>query len=175
MDPGVVDATNANCITRGQLFPYTGSRGIYRCPSDHRTLNGVEYVRNYSMNTFMNGVSPADWHDNLDHSRKVYTRDSALPSPSKLFVFIDEDIGSVNDALFLVFMDPGMWMSDIPARHHKTAYPLSFADGHVDAFKLMCADTISWRPGGPYPQDIASDGTPNQDLVNLRNAAYVAP
>src|ERR1039457_6936253 len=47
LDPGVVDATNANCITRGTLFPYAGSKAIYRCPLDGRTLNGVPYVRNY--------------------------------------------------------------------------------------------------------------------------------
>ena len=175
LDPGVVDATNANCIARGTLFPYTGSKFIYRCPLDRRTLDGIPYVRNYSMNTFMNGVSPADWHPELDQSRKIYTKDTALPAPSKLFVFIDEDKDSVNDALFLVFMDPGMYMSDIPARHHKTAYPLSFADGHAEAFRLLCADTLAWQLGYPYPQDISSDGTPNQDMVNLRNATYIAP
>ena len=39
-------------------------------------------------------------------------------------------------------MDPGWYMNDIPSRLHKTAYPLSFADGHTEAFKFLCRDTL---------------------------------
>jgi prepilin-type N-terminal cleavage/methylation domain-containing protein len=174
LDPGVLDATNAGAISRGTLFPYTQSPGIYRCPLDHRTVDGVPYVRSYSMNNWMNGLSPAAWLPGLDPSRLVYKRDSALPHPSKLFVFVDEDEASINDSLFVVIIDPGWYMNDIPSRIHKTAYPLSFADGHTEAFKLLCQDTISWNPSKPGPPEISSDGTPNQDLINLRNAAYIS-
>ena len=174
LDPGVVDATNAACVTRGTLFPYTGSQGIYRCPLDRRSLDGVPYVRSYSMNNWMNGLSPALWLPGLDTSRAVYTQDSSLPAPSRLFVFLDEDEGSINDGLFVVIMDPGTYMNDVPARRHKAAYPLSFADGHTEAFKFLCQDTLAWQPGEENPQDVSSDGRPNQDLINLRNAAYVS-
>src|SRR5208282_3874443 len=60
LDPGVLDATNAACITRGGFFPYTQSPGIYRCPLDQQNVDGVPYVRSYSMNNWMNGQSPAD-------------------------------------------------------------------------------------------------------------------
>jgi len=174
IDPGVMDATNASCLTRGTLFPYTGSTGIYRCPLDRRTEDGRPYVRNYSMNTWMNGLSPAEWLSGLDPSRTVYTREASLPSASRLFVFIDEDAASVNDALFAVIIDPGGYMNDIPSRAHKSVYPLSFADGHVEAFKIMCRDTLAWSPSEPNPEEISSDGTVNQDIINLRNAAYIA-
>jgi prepilin-type N-terminal cleavage/methylation domain-containing protein len=174
LDPGVSDATNADCITRGSLFPYAGSREVYRCPLDSRTLGGVPYVRSYSMNNWMNGMSPAEWDSSLDPSRKVYTKDATLPAPSKLFVFIDEDKDSINDGLFVVVIDPGGYMNDIPSRFHKPSYPLSFADGHVEAFKFLCKDTLSWNASQPYPQETATDGSINQDLVNLRNAAYIS-
>jgi prepilin-type N-terminal cleavage/methylation domain-containing protein len=157
LDPGVVDATNAACITRGTLFPYTGAAAIYRCSLDNRTLGGVPYVRTYSMNNWMNGLSPAIWVSGLDPSRTVYKKDSALPAPSRLFVFVDEDQAGVNDAMLAVIIDPGHGMNDLPTRIHKTAYPLSFADGHVEAFKWLCADS---------PDD--------QDVINLRNAAYIS-
>jgi len=96
-----------------------------------------------------------------------------LPAPSKLFVFIDEDQASVNDPLFVVIVDPGWYMNDIPTRIHKTAYPLSFADGHAEAFKILCGDTLAWKLGQPSPPEIASDGSVNQDIINLRNAAYI--
>jgi prepilin-type N-terminal cleavage/methylation domain-containing protein len=157
LDPGVVDATNAACITRGTLFPFTGSAGIYRCSLDNRTLDGVPYVRTYSMNNWMNGISPALWIDGLDPSRKIYQKDSDLPAPSKLFVFMDEDQASVNDGMFTVIIDPVYGMSDVPTRIHKTTYPLSFADGHVESFKWLYADI--------NPDD--------QDVINLQNAAYI--
>jgi prepilin-type N-terminal cleavage/methylation domain-containing protein len=174
LDPGVLDPTNAGAITRGSLFPFTQSPGIYRCPLDRRTVNGVPYVRSYSMNNWMNGSSPAIWIAGLDPSRMVYKKDSDLPAPAKLFVFLDEDEASINDGMFVVIMDPGWYMNDIPARHHKTVYPLSFADGHTEAFKFLCQDTLSWEPPQPHPEEKSSDGTPNQDLINLRNAAYIS-
>ena len=126
------------------------------------------------MNNWMNGMSPANWYSGLDASRTVYTKDTSLPSPSKLFVFIDEDKESINDALFVVIIDSGWYMNDVPSRAHKTTYPLSFVDGHVDAFKFLCGDTKTWTATDAYPQETASDGSINQDLINLRNAAYVS-
>jgi len=174
LDPGVLDATNPGAISRGTLFPYTHSPEIYRCALDRREVNGIPYVRTYSMNNWMNGLSPAVWLSGLDPSKMVYKRDSALPAPAKLFVFVDEDQASINDSFFVVIADPGWYMNDIPTRIHKTAYPLSFADGHAEAFKLLCPDTLGWNPSLPSPPEISSDGTVNQDVINLRNAAYIA-
>ncbi|HXT13767.1 MAG TPA: prepilin-type N-terminal cleavage/methylation domain-containing protein [Candidatus Angelobacter sp.] len=167
LEPGVSDATNVDCIKRGTLYPYTGSTAIYRCPMDRRDEEGLPYVRSYSMNTWMNGLSLSDT------SRTVYTRETDIPSFSKLFVFIDEDPQSVNDALFLVVMTPGSDMNDVPSRTHKKSYPLGFADGHVEFIKLLCPDTLNWTHDDPRPQEISSDGTVNQDLINLRSVAYL--
>jgi prepilin-type N-terminal cleavage/methylation domain-containing protein len=174
LDPGVPDTTNPACLTRGNLFTFAGSKDIYHCPLDRRTDNGIPYVRSYSMNNWMNGMSPAEWYPGLDASRTVYTKDTSLPSPSKLFVFIDEDAASINDAMFVVIIDPGQYMNDIPSRLHKPSYPLSFADGHAETIKLLCKDTLSWTATDPFPEETSTDGTINQDLVNLRNAAYIA-
>ncbi len=156
LDPGVVDAINPACLTRGTLYPYTKSPATYRCPLDNRALNGVPYVRTYSMNNWMNGLSPALWLPGLNPTNAVYTKDSALPAPSRLFVFLDEDQNSINDAMFVVIIDPGYGLNDYPTHIHKTAYPLSFADGHAEAFK--------W-----YSYNISPD---LRDVLNLQNAAY---
>jgi prepilin-type N-terminal cleavage/methylation domain-containing protein len=158
LDPGVLDATNPACISRGTLFPYTGAPGIYRCSLDDRNVRGVPYVRTYSMNNWMNGLSPAVWVGGLDPSRAVYQKESSLPAPSRLFVFVDEDQAGINDAMLTVVIDPGYGMYDFPTRIHKTAYPLSFADGHAESFRWLRADVT---PDDP-------------DVINLRNAAYIA-
>lgn len=174
LEPPAVDATNLDCITRGTLYPYTKSPNIYRCSLDNREEDGMPYVRTYSMNNWMNGISPYTWNSSLDPSYHVYKREADLPAPARLFVFIDEDQASINDALFAVVIDPGFGMHDIPTRVHKPVYPLSFADGHAESFKIMCGDTLAWRQGDAYPPEISSDGTVNQDVINLRNAAYIA-
>lgn len=173
LEPGVLDATNTDAITRGALFEYTKVFTIYRCPLDRRMVNGFPYVRTYSMNNWMNGQSPADWMPGPDPANKIYKKDSSLPSPSRLFVFIDEEQESINDTMFVVIVDPGWYMNDIPTRIHRTAYPLSFADGHAESFKICCGDTLAWCPPEPSPTEISSDGTVNQDIINLRQAAYI--
>jgi prepilin-type N-terminal cleavage/methylation domain-containing protein len=157
LDAGVVDATNLDCLTRGTLFPYTKAPEIYRCPLDDRNLDGIPYVRTYSMNNWMNGLSPAVWLPALDPAHQVYTKDTGLPAPARLFVFIDEDPNGINDAMFVVIIDSGYGLNDSPTRLHKTAYPLSFADGHAEAFK--------WFGSGIEPDD--------QDVLALQQAAYV--
>lgn len=174
LEPPAVDATNADCITRGTLYPYTKSMGIYRCSLDNREEDGVPYVRSYSMNTWMNGLSPYTWNDSLDTTNHVYKRETDVPSPARLFVFIDEDQGSINDGLFAVIVDSGYGFHDMPTRVHKPMYPLSFADGHAECFKFMCGDTLAWQWPDAPPGETASDGTVNQDVINLRNAAYIA-
>ena len=73
-------------------------------------------------------------------------------------MFVDEDPDTINDALFVVIIDAGYGMNDFPTRAHKTAYPLSFADGHAESFKWFGTD----------------DSVDDQDVINLRNAAYIS-
>jgi prepilin-type N-terminal cleavage/methylation domain-containing protein len=174
LDPSVLDVTNTACITRGTLYPYTKSLQLYHCSQDNRTVGGISYVRSYSMNNWMNGMSPADWMPGLDPTNRIYTKDSNIPAPSKLFVFVDEDPASINDAMFTVIIDPGNDLSDLPTRNHKTAYPLSFADGHAEAFKFVCPETLTWDPSQGELPEITDNGTVNQDVINIRNAAYVS-
>ena len=116
-------------------------------------MNGVNVVRSYSMNNWMNGWNFADLNDTPDMTHRLFTTDTGIVSPSQRYVFIDEDDVSINDGMFVVYMDPSQGMQDEPSQRHKTAYPLSFADGHAESYKLFNDD---------------------QDLLNLENAATVA-
>jgi prepilin-type N-terminal cleavage/methylation domain-containing protein/prepilin-type processing-associated H-X9-DG protein len=153
VDTGVLDATNQNAISRGTLFSCAKAVGIYRCPADLRAENGVPYVRSYSMNNWMNGVPFAsiDSYD-LDATHRLFQTESSITMPSQLFVFIDEDASTINDAMFVTIMDPAEGFEDQPSLRHKTGYPLAFADGHAEVFKFIDDD---------------------QDLGKLENAATV--
>jgi prepilin-type N-terminal cleavage/methylation domain-containing protein len=154
VDSGMLDATNQNAISRGTLFPCSKSPGIYRCPTDLREVNGVSYVRSYSMNNWMNGIPYASWNKSLglDTSNCLFTTEANISAPSQLFVFIDEDKSTINDAMFVTIMNPAEGLEDLPARRHKTNYPLSFADGHAETFRFI---------------------NENEDWVKLKNVATV--
>jgi prepilin-type processing-associated H-X9-DG protein len=51
-------------------------------------------------------------------------------------VFIDEDAATLNDGMFVTIMNPKEGFEDLPARRHRTGYPLSFADGHAEIFRF---------------------------------------
>ena len=154
VDAGVLDATNQNAISRGTLFPCSKAAAIYRCPVDSRAENGVSYVRSYSMNNWMNGVPYASWDKSagLDASHRLFETESSMPTPSQFFVFIDEDQSTINDAMFVMIMNPREGFEDLPAHRHKTGYPLSFADGHAEIFRFI---------------------NDNEDLVKLRSVTTV--
>jgi prepilin-type N-terminal cleavage/methylation domain-containing protein/prepilin-type processing-associated H-X9-DG protein len=138
VDTGVLDATNDNAISRGTLFPASKAAAIYRCPTDFRAEGGAPYVRSYSMNNWMNGVPFASIYSNdLDTTNRLFKAESSLSTPSHLFVFIDEDQSTINDAMFVTTMNPREGFEDSPARRHRSGYPLSFADGHAEIFRFI--------------------------------------
>jgi prepilin-type processing-associated H-X9-DG protein len=143
VDPGVLDCTNKNALSRGTLFPYLQSFDIYRCPSEQRAVDGVPVLRSYSMNNWMNGQTP-------DATNRLFKTESSISKPSQLYVFLDEDDSTINDGMFVVSMDPSQGFEDVPSARHKTGYPLAFADGHAEVFKFIDDD---------------------QDLEKLENAA----
>jgi prepilin-type N-terminal cleavage/methylation domain-containing protein len=139
VDPGVLDCTNKNALSRGTLFPYLQSYDIYRCPSEQRTVGGVTVLRSYSMNNWMNGEPFANAANNLDTTHRLFQRDSSILSPAQLYIFLDEDDSTINDGMFVVYMDPAQGMQDEPSLRHKTGYPLAFGDGHSESFKVANA------------------------------------
>jgi prepilin-type processing-associated H-X9-DG protein len=86
----------------------------------------------------MNGVPFASIYSNdLDTSNRLFKTESSISKPSQLFVFIDEDQSTINDAMFVTTMNPREGFEDSPARRHRSGYPLSFADGHAEIFRFI--------------------------------------
>ena len=152
VDAGVLDCTNKHALALGTLFPCISSSDIYRCPSDQRNVNGVPYVRSYSMNNWINGEPFADPANNFDSTHRLFKMESSISTPSQLYVFIDEDASTINDGMFVVYMNPAEGLQDQPSLRHKTGCPLTFADGHAEIFRFYGA---------------------NQDLEKLEGAATV--
>jgi len=142
MEPGVLDSTNMNGIKLGGLYQYNGAPGIYHCPQDKVAVDGVLRVRSYAINGWMGGVTV--------HGQKnfrVFKRDADIVNPgtSKTWVFIDENERSINDGWFAVDMVGDLGLLDAPASRHGGSYALSFADGHVETWKLLDDRTKNWK------------------------------
>ena len=141
VEPGVLDSTNLNCIKWGALYRFTGSPDIYHCPADKITVAGVRRVRSYAANGWMGGTTVAGQHEYT-----VFRREGDIinPPPSKAWVFLDEHERTINDGWFAVDMVGNRGLLDAPATRHGDSYALSFADGHVEIWKLQDARTRSW-------------------------------
>ena len=128
------DATNSALLVDprfSQLAPYVKTPAPYRCPADLSTWGGIPRVRSYSMNEavgplengqasgvrFGSAYYAGHWLSTGNASApggypwRVYIKESDLvaPTPSQLWLMLDEHPNSINDAEFAVAMpiNPG--------------------------------------------------------------------
>ncbi len=182
------DTTAAN-IRTGLLFPYNTSTGIYHCPSDMSTIqdgNGNPLpqarTRSYNMSQSVNGLGmvpdPATGYP-VDVYQPCFEKFSAVtnPMPAHLFVFLDENEGTLSDAQFGYPM-PGymgnVWW-DMPSNRHNQGADFSFADGHVEHWhwvvpKIYADGYFDDEPGA---QSVAPGEMP--DYLRVGNAMRLKP
>ena len=165
------------------LGPYTVNVGIYQCPADWTTVlrPGIGQVRrirsvaaSQAVGTWYDGQTPTYgyWLDsgmvggsanNPGGKWRVYAKESHViaPSPSELWIFIDEHPASINDGGF-GFRMPNTpadtasqgWV-DIPAGFHGDAGALSFFDGHAEIHRWIERTSVGKGGLGSYVTDWA--------------------
>jgi prepilin-type N-terminal cleavage/methylation domain-containing protein/prepilin-type processing-associated H-X9-DG protein len=184
----LTDTTTSNLQT-GLLYPYNSSPGIYHCPSDVSTIvdaNGnplpLLRTRSYNMSQSVNGlglfVDPAfNGGQAVDVTQPCFQRLSQVTNPpsGRLFVFIDENEGTLQDDQFGYPMINsgyyGVWF-DMPSNRHNQGGDLSFADGHVEYLRWR-APMIATLPSGQIGQVVTAGQTP--DYLRLGNAMRMKP
>ncbi len=168
------DNTNVNYLVKGALGPYVKNPAVYKCPADQSVaLEGrIVYprVRTLSMSqTFSRdneghledaGSPPNYWR----HYQK--SADMILPAPADLWVLIDENPDSINDAAFGVRMSPysSVWQ-DGPTTLHDGSCGFAFADGHVELKEWADLRTLAMRVtySQSFPYGLVQ--TNNQDIM----------
>jgi prepilin-type N-terminal cleavage/methylation domain-containing protein/prepilin-type processing-associated H-X9-DG protein len=139
--------------------------GVYQGDSPSLAGQTVSAARTFSMNNAVGTIDPdfdADgpgpdsahggvpnlsvngpWLNNqCTHRRNSPWRtfgkatDTGAPSPSLLWVLVDEDINSLNDAALCFGMEQPEWL-DAPGTAHGGACGFAFADGHSEAHRWL--------------------------------------
>jgi prepilin-type processing-associated H-X9-DG protein len=136
---------NPSNIVNGLLFPYNRQLGIYHCPADQSTLqtpNGQPVTqlrwRSYNMSQSVNGYP--EFNQYLFETIPAWKKFTQIrhPTPSELFVFIDENENSILDSQFgnppVGSWNDGYWW-DLPANRHNQGANFAFADDHVEHWK----------------------------------------
>ncbi len=161
-DPNDPDNTNALNLQSplGQLWPFSQSLGIYKCPADPSPL-----IRSVSMNLRMNG---SDWASSPIAEFTNPNRLSAIvnPAPANAFVFIDERCDSINDGFFVVEMDftnELATLGNVPANYHNGSSAVSFADGHAEIHHWL--DPRTEPPLTPYQMQSGFLSPNNPDVA----------
>lgn len=156
------DNTNFQRLSQGQLGPYHLTMADYKCPADlSRAAEGSRFyprVRTTSMNQMLRSESagPA-WTTSPPWRIYRTTADVIFPSPANLWLMLDENPDSVNDAGFAVIMDRQKWgacWQDGPGLSHGGACTFNFADGHALLKKWQDPQTLTlpltYREQFPY-------------------------
>jgi len=152
--------TNVLFIINGLMFPYVKNLAVYKCPADRKTgPGGALTVRSVSMNAWMNPISI----ETFSSQNRVFRKQSDIinPPPSKCWVLIDENPGTINDGWFMEdpIGYPNTWV-DMPACYHHRAGGLSFADGHAEIKKWTDSRVLAQRYSVFTPRDMNSPDLP---------------
>jgi prepilin-type N-terminal cleavage/methylation domain-containing protein/prepilin-type processing-associated H-X9-DG protein len=162
--------TNTAALQSGVLFAYNRSVAIYHCPADKSTVETADGQqlpqlrnRSYNMSQSVNGypefADPYQIVINLPASKKF--SQIHQPSPSELFVFIDEHPDTLLDAQFgnppkdsaFFAYSQGVWF-DMPADRHNQGGCLSFADGHVERWRWATPKVFRYLLQAPTPDEM---------------------
>jgi prepilin-type N-terminal cleavage/methylation domain-containing protein/prepilin-type processing-associated H-X9-DG protein len=179
--------TNTINITRGLLYPYNKQVGIYHCPADISTVMDASdnplpilRTRSYNMSQSVNGLGnlpdPNESGIPVDVVQPCFfkTTDIQNPSPTRTFVFIDENEDTLWDSQFGYPMpnyEANTWW-DMPSNRHDQGANLSFADGHVEYWHWQVPMLFTLSPG-----DIGQSVPPNQmnDYNRVGGAMLLLP
>jgi prepilin-type N-terminal cleavage/methylation domain-containing protein/prepilin-type processing-associated H-X9-DG protein len=150
--PSNSDNTNVAILKdprHSKFAAYLQNVDVYKCPADKSGVKiGSGYVlrtRSMSMNQALGGpggwLAPSSYNESQKKYHTYYkASDIKNPSPSSLYVLLDEHPDSINAGGFANMMveNPAQArIIDFPASFHNGAAGLSFADGHAEIKKWL--------------------------------------
>jgi prepilin-type N-terminal cleavage/methylation domain-containing protein/prepilin-type processing-associated H-X9-DG protein len=136
------DATNSLLLKTGQLFSYAPQALAFHCPADLTMSEGAPRVRSYAMNSWIGSAEMEAEEQETPFRVFIKDKDLAAGVPSAIWVFIDENVATLDDGWFLVTMNDSRPFAKLPADRHLNGYNLTFADGHAEFYRLRSATAL---------------------------------
>jgi prepilin-type N-terminal cleavage/methylation domain-containing protein/prepilin-type processing-associated H-X9-DG protein len=166
------DQVNADLIKNALLYPYTKSVGLYKCPGNKQK----DMMRGITMNLYMDGTLNPQFTGPPGY--KIFGKLSNITHATKLYVMIDEDDTTINDAQFRVAAsaDPianltgSLTARDWPATYHGLAAGISFADGHAEMHRWkrgLSKPPVGYTPGSVTFAPTAAGHDDYADLLRM--------
>ena len=181
---GWIDFTSApvnwnitNDMIKSPLWEYTGhSRDIFKCPADHATVKvGSQRLPRVRSNSMSQVFGNGSWLPKPPYRTYSKYGDMTDPSPSMVWVLLDEHPDSINDAAFANQMVTAATLAsahiiDFPASYHNGACGFSFADGHSEIKKWQDKRTVApVKYNGQLSLNVASPN--NKDVLSASKRA----
>jgi len=153
--------TNVTLLQQGLLSPFAKNVAVYnvrQIQSLSFGKTGLPRVRSISMSQMfrsdLQNVQINNWSPSPPWRYYSKTSRMTAPNPAALWVIIDENPDSINDAAFGVTMgSPGrlspVWQ-DGPATYHGGACGFAFADGHSEIKKWKDPRTVTGTMATTY-------------------------
>ena len=139
------------------MAPYQVNQiGVYKCPCDTVAAYNGPRLRSYSMNGQVGIDNSTMTGYNAGYYSYVKGSDIRCPSPSGLFVFLDENPESINDGYLEIFPGSPYGWPDIPAADMGYACGFSYADGHALAHTWQTRVLIDPVKGNTAPLEPVS-------------------
>jgi len=144
--PNNTDNTNLTYLVgsgprAGLLGPYTKTPAVYKCPADQSVVREgpllLPRVRSISMNQAICLPHNQGWTESPPWNIYAKSTDILNPAPANLWVYVDENPDSINDAAFAVDIDSSYSGAnaafvDGPSLLHSGGCGFGFADGHAE-------------------------------------------
>ncbi len=173
--------TNKNFLVNAKIGSYTKNVGIYKCPADiyNCQMFGTKMprVRSVGMNGFIEGGAYKGEHKAGDshwfQGWYAYDKmaDIQKPSPSGLWVFVDEHPDSINDGWTIMGVTTPTQWTDLPASYHNGACGFGFADGHAEIKRWLDSSTKVPVKQTQYNGFAATTGTRDTTWIIERSSA----
>ena len=160
------DATysaDVSYIQKGTLYPFVSQPAVYHCPTDRSTVTGSPLTRNrsYSLNFYLNGGLDAQYSGGQPAGvlSSVVTSYASVTRPAQVFCFLDENVNTIEDGVYLLYLAPATTWQNAPSDRHDRGVNMSFADGHCEHWSWRAAKTM---------QGLATQAANDADLQDLR-------